>query len=122
MKNNHYLELTQITKIITIHDIIEHILGQVPDERDPFDPDIFVREDKSILVSGDAPIETIGEIIPGFEINFETTDYSTVAGFVINQTGKIPGLGEKFEFKGYEIEVVDIDGKRIDKVLITKKT
>jgi len=107
--------------IITIHDIIEHILGQVPDDRDPFDPDIFVRDDKSILVSGDAPIEILSEVISGFEINFETTDYSTVAGFVIHHTGKIPGLGEKFAFMEFEFEVVDIDGKRIDKVLVTKK-
>jgi len=107
--------------IITIHDIIEHILGQVPDDRDSYDPDIFVRGDKSILVSGDAPIETLEEAIPGFEINFESTDYSTVAGFVIHQTGKIPTLGEKFSFMEYEIEVVDLDGNRIDKILITKK-
>lgn len=107
--------------VITLHDIIENIVGQIPDEGEIYEPDVFVREDKSILVSGDAPIETLTEIIEDFVVDFEKIDYSTVAGFVFEQIDKIPQIGDKFEYHDAIIEIVDIDDKKIDKVLITKK-
>lgn len=107
--------------LITLHDIIENIIGDIPDEGDIVEPDVFVREDQSVLVSGDAPIETLTEIIEDFTVDFEKIDYSTVAGFVFKQIDRMPQIGDKFEFHGYDIEIVDIDNKTIDKVLITKK-
>ena len=53
-------------------------------------------------------------------IDFEKIDYATVAGFVFSYINKIPQIGDKFEYSGYIIEIVDIDGKRIDKILIRK--
>lgn len=106
--------------IISLHDIMENIIGDIPDEGEPYEPEIFIREDKSVLVSGDAPVEILEGIIDNFVIDFEKIDYSTVAGFVFNNINKIPQIGDKFNYSGYIIEIVDIDGKRIDKVLITK--
>lgn len=106
--------------IITLHDIMENLIGQLPDEGELYEPDLFMRDDKSVLVSGDAPVETLVEVIEDFVIDFETIDYSTVAGFIINYTNKIPKIGDKFGFMGYTIEIIDIDGNRIDKVLISK--
>jgi putative hemolysin len=71
-------------------------------------------------VNGDAPIETLTEIITDFWVDFDQIDYSTVAGFLINHLKKIPQVGDKVVYGNYVIEVVDIDGKRIDKVLISK--
>lgn len=107
--------------IITLHDIMENIVGDIPDEGETSEPDIFIRDDKSVLVSGDAPVEILDGIIEGFRIDFEKIDYSTVAGFVFDNIRKIPQIGDKFEYKGYMLEIVDIDGKRIDKILISKK-
>ena len=107
--------------IITLHDIIENIIGDIPDEGETSEPDVFVREDQSVLVSGDAPIEVLTEIIEGFTVDFHEIDYSTVAGFVLKQIEKMPQIGEKFDCFDCTIEVVDIDDKMIDKVLITKK-
>lgn len=107
--------------IITLHDIMENIIGDIPDEGEAYEPDIFIRDDKSVLVSGDAPVEILDGIIENFIIDFEKIDYSTVAGFVYNNINKIPQIGDKFDYAGYQIEVVDIDGKKIDKVLITNK-
>jgi putative hemolysin len=107
--------------IITLHDIIENIIGNVPEEGEIPEPDVFVREDKSILVSGDAPIETLVDLIEDFYIDFDEIDYSTVAGYVFNQINKIPELGDKVIVSDSIIEVIDIDGNKIDKVLITKK-
>lgn len=107
--------------IITLHDIIENIIGNVPEEGEKTEPDVFVRDDQSVLVSGDAPIETLVDLIEDFYIDFEEIDYSTVAGYVFNQINKIPELGDKVFVSDSIIEVVDIDGNKIDKVLITKK-
>ena len=106
--------------IITLHDILENIIGDLPEEGEIAEPDVFVRDDQTVLVSGDAPIETLVNLIEDFTINFDEIDYSTVAGFVFNQMNKIPELGDKFTYSDSLIEVVDIDHNRIDKVLITK--
>ena len=107
--------------IITLHDIIENLVGSIPEEGENVEPDIFVREDKSVLVSGSAPVETLSQLIEDFVTDFETMDYSTVAGFAFAQLNKIPQIGDKFEFANHEFEIVDIDGNRIDKILIQKK-
>lgn len=106
--------------IITMHDIIENIIGQMPEEGESYEPDVFVRDDMSVLVSGDAPVETLTEIIENFTIDFEEIEYSTVAGFVFNEMNKIPDIGDKIEYMGYTIEIVDVDNNKIDKVLISK--
>lgn len=106
--------------IITLHDIMENILGELPQEGEPVEPDIFIRDDKSVLVNGDAPAEILDGIIEGFTIDFEKVDYSTVAGFVFSRINKMPQVGDKIEYSGYSIEIVDIDGNRIDKILIRK--
>ncbi|MGV8134850.1 MAG: hemolysin family protein [Mangrovibacterium sp.] len=107
--------------IITLHDIIENIVGQIPDEGETYEPDIFKREDQSVLVNGDAPIETLAEIIENFTIDFDKIDYSTVAGFIFEQINNIPRTGDKIEYLDYIIEIVDMDGNRIDKILIYRK-
>jgi putative hemolysin len=106
--------------LITLHDIIENIVGQIPDEGEIYEPDVFIRADKSVLVSGDAPIETLSEIMHGFTVDFEKINYSTVAGFVLDQIGNIPQIGDTFDYTDYQIEIIDIDKNKIDKVLITK--
>jgi len=107
--------------LITLHDIVENIVGQIPEEGELYEPDVFIRDDNSVLVSGDAPIETLNEVIIDFTVDFEKIDYSTVAGFVYNQIGKIPQVGDKVDYMDYKIEIVDVDGHKIDKILITKK-
>lgn len=106
--------------IITVHDIMENIIGDIPEEGESNEPDIFVRDDKSFLVSGDAPVEVLDGILENYMTDFDKIDYSTVAGFVLFNIKKIPRVGDKFEMGSYTIEIVDIDGKRIDKILIRK--
>jgi len=106
--------------IITLYDIMENLVGQIPQEGESDEPDVFVRDDKSVLVSGDAPVETLVDIIEDFTIDFGKIDYSTVAGFVLYQINQIPKVGDKFIYLDYTIEIVDIDGNRIDKILIKR--
>lgn len=107
--------------IITLHDILENIVGEIPDEDEVYEPDIYVRDDKSVLVNGDAQVEILTEVIEDFSIDFETMDYSTISGFVYNHLNKVPQIGDSFTFMGYMVEIVDVDGKKVDKVLIRKK-
>lgn len=113
-------EYGEFEGIITLYDILENIVGDIPEEDEVYEPDIFIRDDKSVLVNGDASIEILTKVIEGFVVNFDEIDYSTVAGFVFNNLNDIPVIGSKFDFMGYRIEVVDTDGNRVDKVLISK--
>lgn len=106
--------------IITLHDIMENIIGDMPGEGELYDPDIFVRDDKSVLVSGYASVEILDRVIEGFVTDLEETEYSTVAGFVLSNIDKIPQIGDSFYYEGYKFEIVDIDGNRIDKILVSK--
>ncbi|MBP8850415.1 MAG: HlyC/CorC family transporter [Breznakibacter sp.] len=106
--------------LITLHNIIENIVGQIPDEGELYEPDVFVRDDNSLLVSGDAPIETLTDIITDFSVDFEQINYSTVAGFVIDNLKTLPHIGDKIVYNNFIIEIVDIDGNKIDKLLISK--
>jgi len=105
--------------IITLYDIMENLVGEIPEEGEIFEPDVFIREDKSVLVNGDAPVETLANIIEDFTIDFSEIDYSTVAGFVLSQINRIPKIGDKLQYLNYTIEIVDMDGNRIDKLLIS---
>lgn len=114
-------EFGSLEGIITPHDILENLIGALPAEGEPFEPDIFIRDDKSYLVSGDAPAEILDGIFENHLTHLENIEYSTVAGFVLNYIDKVPQIGDKFTFNDYVIEIVDIDGNRIDKILISKK-
>ena len=107
--------------IVTFHDIMENLVGLIPDEGEIEEPDFFVREDKSVLMNGDAPIETLTQIIRELDVDFELIDYATVAGFIIDQVNEIPRVGDKIDYLDYTLEIVDMDGNRIDKILISKK-
>lgn len=110
-----------IEGIITLHDILENLIGDIPEEGESFEPDVFVRDDKSWLVSGDAPVEILDGIFDNYMTDFESIEYTTVAGFVLDNIHKIPQIGDKFTYDNYMIEIVDIDDNRIDKILITKQ-
>lgn len=116
-------EYGSIDGIITMHDIIEHLVGAIPEEtEDTVEPLIFFRPDHSALVSGEAPIETLSKVDEDFIVDFDKIDYSTVAGFVFACLNKIPSVGDTFTFENLSIEVVDVDGNRADKILAKKIT
>jgi len=104
--------------IITLHNIIENFIGSLQDKGE--EPDVLIREDKSVLVSGDAPIETLLQIMDGLVIDFDRIDYKTVAGFILAITHHIPKIGEIINHQGYKIEILDLDGNRIDKIMVSK--
>lgn len=127
-KNNHKFvavvvdEYGSLDGIITVHDIFENLVGAIPEETEDelSDPPIFIREDNSALVSGEAPIEILTQMDEDFIVDFDKIDYSTVAGFIFECINKIPAVGDQFDYDNLHFEIMDVDGNKIDKILVTK--
>ena len=106
--------------IVTLHDLMEHIFGNLPGEDENDEPDIINREDGSFLVEGSMLIGDFTEKINIDIADKENQEYETVAGFFIYNFKGIPHAADKFVFDGYTFEVVDMDDRRVDKVLVTR--
>jgi putative hemolysin len=105
--------------LVTSADILETIVGAFRTEEGPPEKHIVTRDDGSLLVAGDTPIE---ELTDALHITLpENRDFHTVAGFVLDRMQRIPEVGENFTENGWCFEVVDLDGRRIDKVLASRK-
>ncbi|EAU41905.1 hypothetical protein FP2506_15769 [Fulvimarina pelagi HTCC2506] len=105
--------------IATPQDILTAIAGSLPEGAEE-DVSAFRRQDGSWLVDGAMPVDAFAYKLKTIEFP-EDRDYETVAGFVLEQIGHIPGVGEIFEWENFRVEVVDLDGQRIDKLLFTEK-
>lgn len=114
-------EFGDLAGIVTLHDIIENIVGDMPEEEEVVEPDVTECEDHSFLVRGDAPIDVLTDVIDGYEVDYDEIDYSSVAGFVVDHLETIPKEGDSFEFMGYQIEIVRMDHNRIDEVKVWSK-
>ncbi|HPU94784.1 MAG TPA: hemolysin family protein [Candidatus Gracilibacteria bacterium] len=113
-------EFGEVEGIITIHDLIEAIIGELPDEEDEFDPEVVKCDDGSFLIDGAIQIHQLNRTFGSKIFNEKSVDYTTLAGFIICHLQKLPKTGDRFEYKGLSFEIVDLDGRRIDKVLIKK--
>jgi putative hemolysin len=113
-------EYGSVQGLVTINDILEAIVGDIPTADELAYPQVVQREDGSWLVDGMLPIDELKELfhidsLPGEEQGL----YQTVAGFVMMQLGTIPSAADHFTWAWLRFEVVDMDGPRVDKVLIT---
>jgi putative hemolysin len=77
------------------------------------------REDGSWLMDGQMPVFEVESVLGVAGLGIDDAEYTTLAGFVLSQLGRIPTTGETFRWKNWRFEVVDLDGRRIDKVLAT---
>ena len=105
--------------MITLNDILEAIVGDVPDSGQE-EYEIVEREDGSFLV--DAQIQFYNFLSYFNRADWqdvEEQDFDTVAGFVLHELEHIPVTGETFEWRDFKFEVIDMDGQRIDKVMVT---
>ena len=116
-------EYGEIQGLVTIEDLMDAIIGRLQsgDTRDPADMPIVQREDGSWLVDGGLATDDLRELLSLAELPDEDDhDYNTLAGMVIAQFGRIPHVSEHFVWKNYRFEVVDLDGARVDKLLIAR--
>ncbi len=105
--------------IITLNDILEAIVGDIA-QIDEEDYEMVEREDGSFLVDGQIPFyDFLSKFGKADWMNDEEYDFNTLAGFILHELERIPSTGDKLDWQGFEFEIVDMDGHRIDKVLIT---
>ncbi len=109
-----------IEGLLTPHDILEAIAGDIPFDGKPTDPKAVQRQDGSWLLDGMLSVDEFKEIFQLESLPGEKRDaYQTLGGFVFTRMGRIPAVSDFFDWNGLRIEVVDMDGKRIDKVMVT---
>ena len=104
--------------VVTSADILEAIVGEFRTEESPTEPPIVRRDDGSLLISGEMPVDEFAEFT-GIKLP-ENRSYHTVAGLIMDGFGRLPAVGDSFDKYGWRFEVVDLDGRRVDKVLATK--
>lgn len=107
-----------VSGLVTLEDILQAIVGDISDEAQP--TEAVRRLDGSWLLDGALPVDEMQELLdlddlPG------AGDYLTVAGFIMRQLGHIPSAGDRFTWENCEFEVVDMDGRRVDKVLVSER-
>lgn len=113
-------EYGSVIGVSTVYDIVYALLGDISDDED--EKDIVERSDGSFLIDGQIPFD---EFLNHFEITLSNSEkkelvgFNTLGGFILHVLEDIPETGEKIDWKGYCLEVVDMDKSRIDKILIT---
>jgi putative hemolysin len=107
-------EFGGVTGLLTINDVLEEIVGDI----ETGEPQVTQRQDGSWLLDGMLDVDEFKEIFKLGTLPNED-DYETLAGFVMASLGRIPHPTDQFEWEGLRFEVVDMDGRRVDKVLVT---
>jgi putative hemolysin len=106
-----------IEGVVTPADVLKAIAGELPDSSGPEAPEAVRREAQSWLLDGRLPIDEAARLLERDDMALGD-DYTTVAGFVLAQLGRLPETAESFVWKDLRFEVVDMDGRRIDKLLV----
>lgn len=114
-------EFGGIDGLVTLHDVVEHIMGELRTPHEEPDPDIVEREDGTWLLDGLLPIEQFKELFGLDDLPGEDRElFHTLAGFVLSRLGHIPVTAENFEWNGLRFEIIDMDRSRIDKILVSR--
>src|SRR3989454_5073913 len=108
-----------VSGLVTVEDILEEIVGEIEDE------DIRGEELKDIVEQGDGCYEVLGSTEIGkierlFDMEIEADDFTTIAGLVINEYGKVPQPGERLTFRGLDVEVLEADERRIGRLRVKR--
>lgn len=115
-------EYGEIQGLVTMTDVLEAIVGAVPEAEEAVEPDVVRREDGSLLVDGGVSLARLREAV-GREVHTpieEAGSYQTLGGLVMARLGRVPKVGDRFEFDGLRFEVLDMDRNRVDKVLLAE--
>ena len=110
-----------VAGLVTFIDLLEAIVGDVPEVVDPTDPTAVRRADGSWLLDGGLSVEDFKQLFDISELPEEEKNYyQTVGGFVMSYLGRVPQTGDQFAWQDLNFEVVDMDWRRVDKVLVKR--
>ena len=111
-------EHSALQGIVTPTDILTGIAGKLPEE-EADQPSAVQRADGSWLMDGQMAVFEAERVLGVGGLAIDDAEYTTLAGFVLSELGHLPAVGEGFRWKNWRFEVVDLDGRRIDKILAT---
>lgn len=111
-------EYGSVEGIVTAADILSGIVGSLASEADEDTSAIVRRADGSWLVDADLPVDLVADKIGCRALDDPDRDYETLAGFILSVSKAIPTTGDVLSWQGWRFEIVDMDGRRIDKVLM----
>ncbi len=111
-------EYGTVAGLLTLTDILEAIIGDLPDRSEDEEPRAVRRPDGSWLLDGRLPLDEFRDLLDLAAL--PEGDFHTLAGLVVARLGHIPAVGEGFEAWGLHVEVVDMDGNRVDRLLVAR--
>ena len=114
-------EYGTLVGIVTINDVFDTLVGDISQDDGQIGYEFTQREDGSYLIDGQYPWD---DFLKEFELDDDTHNregFHTIGGFILHALGELPKTGEKLKWNDFDLEVIDMDGMRIDKVLVTRK-
>lgn len=103
--------------LVTLEDLIEEIVGSIHDELEAEDKDVQIMDEKNFVVSGQSALDEVNEMLGA---SLHSADFNTVGGFVFGLFGRMPKVGEQLKYKNLKLEVLELEGRKISKIKITK--
>ncbi|RJF89022.1 HlyC/CorC family transporter [Oleomonas cavernae] len=113
-------EYGDIQGLVTLTDLLEALIGELEEADTPdTERSVVQREDGSYLIDGGYSLDRLWDVLGVAEPRIEDGDYNTLGGLMMHRLKRIPSAGDHFPFGGFRFEVVDMDGRRVDKVLVS---
>ncbi len=108
--------------LVTVNDILDALVGDIPSMDEQEEPAVVRREDGSFLLDGALPIDRLKQTLQLKQLpGVEGGGFQTLGGFLMTRLGRVPAVADYMEFGGWRFEVVDMDGRRVDKVMVTRR-
>jgi putative hemolysin len=111
-----------IRGFVTLNDVMEALVGDIATVEEDTERDIVKRDDTSWLVDGSVSLDRLRTELESDELvpEDEADEFHTLGGFVMHRLGRLPAVADRFDWNGWRFEVVDMDNRRVDKVLLSK--
>lgn len=106
--------------LVSLEDILEEIVGEIQDEYDKEEKEVIKIDDDKYVVLGKVSIDEVNELLDK-DLTNENDDYDTIGGFIFYHAGMIPDKGYELDFEGYNFKIIDVENKRINKIIIEKQ-
>jgi putative hemolysin len=103
--------------LVTLEDLIEEIVGSIHDELESTEKEVEIVDEKNFVVSGQSALDEVNEQLGA---SLQSKDFNTLGGFVFGLFGRMPRVGEQLKYKNLKLEVLELEGRKISKIKITK--
>jgi putative hemolysin len=103
--------------LVTLEDLIEEIVGSIHDELETAEKDVEIVDEKNFVVSGQSALDEVNDLLG---TALQSNDFNTLGGFLFGLFGKMPKVGDQLKYKNLKLEVLELEGRKINKIKITK--